>query len=87
MGIYSIVLGGGGYSDVDEGNMVKYCGTSGAGGEASAGTKMLKKAHEGGAYFGLLFPGPMVLWEPLPFAPLHGLEKAEEARTSPATGD
>lgn len=43
---YSIVLGGGGYSDVDEGNMVKYCGTSGAGGEASAGTKMLKKAHE-----------------------------------------
>lgn len=44
---YSIVLGGGGYSDVDEGNQIKYCGTSGAGGEPSGGTKLLKKAYEG----------------------------------------
>ena len=46
---YSIVLGGGGYSDVDESNKV-WSSTVGrralveVTGEASAGTKMLKKA-------------------------------------------
>jgi hypothetical protein len=40
VGIYSIVLGRGGYSDVDEGNIVRYCGASGA----------CEEAHEGGAY-------------------------------------
>ncbi len=43
---YSIVLSGGGYSNVDEGNLVKYCGTSGTGGEPTAGTKLMKKSFE-----------------------------------------
>ena len=41
-GAYSIVLSSGGYSDVDDGETIKYCGTSGVHGEATASTKYLQ---------------------------------------------
>ena len=42
-GAYSIVMSAGGYADVDEGDKVLYCGTSGsADGQPSAGTNQLK---------------------------------------------
>ena len=47
VGAFSIVLSGGGYSDIDEGYMIRYCGTSGAEGKASAGTKLLLESFEG----------------------------------------
>lgn len=40
-GAYSIVVSNGGYSNIDEGSILKYCGTSGALGEPSMGTKLL----------------------------------------------
>lgn len=44
-GAYSIVLSGGGYSDVDEGDYVKYCGTSGEADKPTAFTeRMLESA-------------------------------------------
>ena len=47
-GAFSIVLSGGGYSDVDEGNVIRYCGTSGAEEEASVGTECLKESFNRG---------------------------------------
>ena len=43
-GAYSIVLSGGGYADIDDGDTLKYCGTSGVGGKPTAGTEHLKNA-------------------------------------------
>ena len=43
-GAYSIVLSSGGYSDVDDGITIKYCGTSGAEGKPTAGTMLLKES-------------------------------------------
>ena len=43
-GAFSIVLSSGGYSDIDEGATLKYCGTSGSEAKASAGTSLLKEA-------------------------------------------
>lgn len=40
-GAYSIVVSNGGYSNIDEGDILKYCGTSGALGNPSMGTKLL----------------------------------------------
>ncbi len=47
-GAFSIVLSGGGYSDVDEGDVIKYCGTSGAEEKASVGTECLKESFNSG---------------------------------------
>lgn len=43
-GAYSIVVSNGGYANVDEGNRLKYCGTSGSLGQPSQGTKLMKEA-------------------------------------------
>ena len=43
-GAYSIIVSNGGYSNVDEGSSLKYCGTSGALGEPSHGTKLLTES-------------------------------------------
>lgn len=45
-GAYSVVISGGGYANVDEGNSVKYCGTQGTGNSPSAGTNLMLKAYE-----------------------------------------
>ena len=45
-GAISVILSGGGYADVDEGDRIFYCGTSGSGGEPSSGTKHLKLSHQ-----------------------------------------
>ncbi|KAL8948024.1 MAG: hypothetical protein Q9222_005755 [Ikaeria aurantiellina] len=37
-GAYSIIVSGGGYSDVDDGEIIKYCGTSGQPGQPTAAT-------------------------------------------------
>lgn len=44
-GAYSIVMSGGGYSNVDNGDTIKYCGTSGLLGVPSTGTKNLLDSH------------------------------------------
>ena len=44
LGAYSIVVSNGGYSNIDEGTILKYCGTAGAFGEPSMGTKLLKES-------------------------------------------
>lgn len=43
-GAYSIVVSNGGYKNVDEGVVIKYCGTSGALGVLSHGTKLLMES-------------------------------------------
>ena len=43
-GAYSIVVSEGGYSNVDDGISLQYCGTSGVGGEPSLGTRLLKES-------------------------------------------
>lgn len=43
-GAYSIVVSDGGYRNVDGGTTIEYCGTSGAFGEPSKGTKLLKES-------------------------------------------
>ncbi|KAL9614224.1 MAG: hypothetical protein Q9167_001312 [Letrouitia subvulpina] len=45
-GAFSIVLSSGGYKDIDNGNVIKYCGTAGKEGEVSAGTKRLMESHQ-----------------------------------------
>lgn len=45
-GAFSVVLSGGGYADEDEGDTVRYCGTSGAGGKPLLGTTYLRRACE-----------------------------------------
>ena len=44
IGALSIVLSGGGYEDIDDGEIVKYCGTSGSTGAELAGTRHLLRA-------------------------------------------
>ncbi|KAH0556107.1 hypothetical protein GP486_005960 [Trichoglossum hirsutum] len=44
-GAFSVVLSNGGYDDRDEGDRIFYCGTSGSGGEPSAGTSRLLETH------------------------------------------
>ena len=46
LGACSIVVSGGGYANIDEGTILKYCGTSGKNGEPSAGTKLLKESFD-----------------------------------------
>ncbi|KAL8754271.1 MAG: hypothetical protein Q9184_005161 [Pyrenodesmia sp. 2 TL-2023] len=44
-GAYSIILGGGGYADIDEGDIIQYCGTSGEENKPTAFTeRMLESA-------------------------------------------
>ena len=45
-GAFSIVLSGGGYSNIDQGDIIQYCGTSGKEEQASAGTKLLLKSQK-----------------------------------------
>ena len=45
-GAYSIVMSGGGYSDVDNGDDITYCGTAGTNGTPSAGTILLKESQD-----------------------------------------
>ena len=45
-GACSVVVSGGGYANIDEGNILKYCGTSGKNGQPSAGTKLLKESFD-----------------------------------------
>ena len=45
-GAFSVILSGGGYDDVDEGDRILYCGTSGTEGKATAGTNHLKETHK-----------------------------------------
>ena len=45
IGAFSIVLSGGGYQDVDEGEVVKYCGTHGSNGAESANTQCLMRTY------------------------------------------
>ena len=45
-GAYSIVLSNGGYADIDNGETLKYCGTSGVGGKPTSGTQNLIKSAE-----------------------------------------
>lgn len=44
-GAFSIVLSSGEYADVDDGEDILYCGTSGAEGAPTAGTKLLLETH------------------------------------------
>ena len=44
-GAFSIILSSGGYDDVDEGERILYCGTSGTDGKPSAGTNHMKESH------------------------------------------
>ena len=46
LGACSVVVSGGGYANIDEGDILKYCGTSGKNGELSAGTKLLKESFD-----------------------------------------
>ena len=48
MGAFSVVLSGGGYSDIDQGDIIQYCGTSGKEEKASAGTDLLMKSYKDG---------------------------------------
>lgn len=41
-----MVVSGGGYANIDNGNTLQYCGTKGEPNEPSAGTKMMRKACE-----------------------------------------
>ena len=45
-GAYSVVVSGGGYCDIDDGDIIRYCGTSGKQGTISRGTAHLKKTFE-----------------------------------------
>ena len=47
-GAFSIVLSHSGYADVDEGEEIKYCGTSGQAGKPSFGTSLLLEAQRKG---------------------------------------
>ncbi|KAL8700882.1 MAG: hypothetical protein Q9201_005202 [Fulgogasparrea decipioides] len=44
-GAYSIVLGGAKYSDIDEGNVIQYCGTSGAKDKPTLSTKRMLESR------------------------------------------
>lgn len=44
-GAFSVILSGGGYDDLDEGDKIWYCGTSGSEGKPTAGTSHLKESH------------------------------------------
>ena len=46
VGAYSIVLSGSGYHNVDCGEDIKYCGTSGSKDSPTANTKLMIKSHE-----------------------------------------
>lgn len=43
-GVFSIVLGSSGYDNVDEGDVIKYCGTSGSNGNETGNTKLMMEA-------------------------------------------
>ncbi|KAI9794008.1 MAG: hypothetical protein M1816_006633 [Peltula sp. TS41687] len=45
-GAYSVVLSSGGYEDLDEGDRILYCGTSGTEGKPTGGTTRLKETHK-----------------------------------------
>lgn len=47
-GAYSIVMSGSGYSDVDEGDVIKYCGTSGQASGPTPSTKRMMESWENG---------------------------------------
>ncbi|KAI9829988.1 MAG: hypothetical protein M1826_005161 [Phylliscum demangeonii] len=47
-GAFSVILSSGGYDDRDDGDRIRYCGTSGSAGKPSAGTKHLIDSHERG---------------------------------------
>ena len=44
-GVFSIVVGSSGYSDEDNGDTIKYCGTSGALRTETASTKLMMESH------------------------------------------
>ena len=45
IGAFSIVLSHGGYADIDEGDLIRYCGTSGGEGKPSFGTRLMQVAQ------------------------------------------
>ena len=45
-GAYSIVVSGGGYADIDRGDSIEYCGTSGTAGRPTTGTKFMKDSFQ-----------------------------------------
>ena len=45
IGAFSIVLSHGGYADIDEGDTIRYCGTSGGEGKPSFGTSLMQVAQ------------------------------------------
>lgn len=45
-GAFSVVLSSGGYDDLDEGDRILYCGTSGSEGKPTAGTNHLKETYK-----------------------------------------
>jgi len=40
-GVFSIVVGSGGYNNVDEGDVIQYCGTSGSNGKETVNTRLM----------------------------------------------
>jgi hypothetical protein len=70
-GAFSIVVSDGGYHNVDRGTHLEYCGTAGADGEASAGTKLLKESFALGQPLRVLRSSHLGLGNP--YRPAKGL--------------